>query len=307
MTDLLVVGSVALDSVETPFGSVSEALGGSATYFSAAASLLTGVRVVAVVGDDFPREHLETLEEREIDLEGLRQVPGRTFRWSGRYTGDLNEAVTLDTQLNVFESFDPELPAGYADSSWVFLANLHPALQLKVLEQTPEDAFTGADTMNFWIEGERELLDEVFRRVRCVTINEAEVRQYSGESNLFRAIRSLEAMGPEYIIVKRGSCGAMMWHAGEIFFVPAYPVEQVVDPTGAGDSFAGGLFGWLASIGSHRDEDLRRGLLAGSVIASFNVEDFSPRRLFSISREDVVMRAGHFERMIHIGEDGSLF
>jgi len=307
MTDLLVVGSVALDSVETPSGTVDEALGGSATYFSAAASLLTGVRIVAVVGEDFPEEHLDTLRKREIDLEGLQRVPGRTFRWSGRYTGDLNQAVTLDTQLNVFENFDPELPGAYRDSAWVFLANLHPALQLKILEQTPDGAFTGADTMNFWIEGERELLDEVFRRVRCVTINEAEVLQYSGESNLYHAIRSLEAMGPEYIVVKRGTYGAMLWHAGEIFFIPAYPVETVVDPTGAGDSFAGGLFGWLASRGSHRDEDLRRGLLVGSVLASFNVEDFSPGRLFSISREDIFKRAGHFERMIHIGGDGSLF
>ncbi len=306
MTDLLVVGSVALDSVETPSGTVDEALGGSATYFSAAASLLTGVQVVAVVGEDFPQEHLDTFRRREIDLEGLQQVPGRTFRWSGRYTGDLNQAITLDTQLNVFESFEPELPVAYRDSSFVFLANLHPALQLKILDQTPDEAFTGADTMNFWIEGERQLLDEVFRRVRCVTINEAEVLQYSGETNLYRAIRSLEAMGPEYIVVKRGAYGAMLWNAGEIFFIPAYPVETVVDPTGAGDSFAGGLFGWLASRGSHRDEDLRRGLLVGSVLASYNVEDFSPRRLFSISRDDVVMRAGQFERMIHIGSDGSL-
>jgi len=304
MAELLVVGSVALDSVETPSGSVDEALGGSATYFSAAASLLTPVRVVAVVGEDFPQEHLDTLRERGISLEGLQRAPGRTFRWSGRYVDDLNQAVTLDTQLNVFETFDPELPDSYKDTPFVFLANLHPALQLKVLEQTSGEAFTGADTMNFWIEGERELLEEVFRRVRCVMINEAEALEFSGESNIFLAVRVIEELGPEYIVIKRGEYGAVLWHRGEVFFIPAFPLEEVIDPTGAGDTFAGGLFGYLAACEGHRMEDLRRGLMVGSVMASYNVEDFSLGRLLSITREDIIMRAGHFEKMIHIGNGG---
>lgn len=304
MAELLVVGSVALDSVETPSGSVDEALGGSATYFSAAASLLTPVRVVAVVGEDFPQEHLDTLRERGISLEGLQRAPGRTFRWSGRYVDDLNQAVTLDTQLNVFETFDPELPDSYKDTPFVFLANLHPALQLKVLEQTSGEAFTGADTMNFWIEGERELLEEVFRRVRCVMVNEAEALEFSGESNIFRAVRVIEELGPEYIVIKRGEYGAVLWHRGEVFFIPAFPLEEVIDPTGAGDTFAGGLFGYLAACEGHRMEDLRRGLMVGSVMASYNVEDFSLGRLLSITREDIIMRAGHFEKMIHIGDGG---
>lgn len=307
MAELLVVGSVALDSIETPFGRVDEALGGSATYFSTAASLLTSVRVVAVVGEDFPEEHLETLRGRGIDLEGLQRVPGRTFRWSGRYVDDLNQAVTLDTQLNVFETFDPELPDSYKDSPYVFLANLHPALQLKVLEQTSGDAFTGADTMNYWIEGERGLLEEVFRQVDCVMINEAEALEFSGESNIFRAVRVIEELGPEYIVIKRGEYGAVLWHRGEIFFIPAFPLEEVIDPTGAGDTFAGGLFGYLAASEGHQTEDLRRGLMVGSVLASYNVEDFSLGRLLSITREDIIIRAGHFERMIHIESDGSVF
>lgn len=304
MAELLVVGSVALDSVETPSGRVDEALGGSATYFSAAASLLTPVRVVAVVGEDFPDEHLDTLRERGISLDGLQRAPGRTFRWSGRYVDDLNQAVTLDTQLNVFETFDPELPDSYKDSPYVFLANLHPALQLKVLEQTSDEAFTGADTMNFWIEGERKLLEEVFRRVRCVMINEAEALEFSGESNIFRAVRVIEELGPEYIVIKRGEYGAVLWHRGEIFFIPAFPLEEVIDPTGAGDTLAGGFFGYLAACEGHRMEDLRRGLMVGSVLASYNVEDFSLGRLLSITREDIIMRAGHFERMMHIGDGG---
>jgi len=307
VAELLVIGSVAFDSIETPFGSVEDALGGSATYFSTAASLLTDVRVVAVVGEDFPEDHLETLRGRGIDLEGLQRVTGRTFRWSGRYVDDLNQAVTLDTQLNVFENFDPELPDSYKDSPYVFLANLHPALQLKVLEQTSGDAFTGADTMNYWIEGERGLLEEVFRRVNCVTINEAEALEFSGESNIFRAVRVIEELGPEYIVVKRGEYGAVLWHRGEIFFMPAFPIEEVIDPTGAGDTFAGGLFGYLAAHDRHQTEDLRQGLMVGSVLASYNVEDFSLGRLLSISREDVTKRAGHFERMIHIDSGGSVF
>ncbi|MCK4771954.1 MAG: sugar kinase [Candidatus Latescibacteria bacterium] len=301
---LLVVGSVALDTVETPFGKVEEALGGSATYFSAAASLLTGVRVVAVVGDDFPAEHVEMLQSRGIDLEGLGRVQGRTFRWSGRYGFDLNQAITLDTQLNVFENFDPELPAAYRDTEYVFLANIHPELQLKVLEQISGEAFVGADTMNFWIEGERDALEEVFRRVQCVTINEAEAREFTGESNLFRAARKIAGLGPRYLVIKRGEYGALLWHEEEVFFTPAYPLEEVFDPTGAGDSFAGGFFGYLASCGAHDPYTVRRGIVVGSVIASYNVEDFSLSRLLEVTSEQIAERVDHFGRMTRLDIEG---
>jgi sugar/nucleoside kinase (ribokinase family) len=300
---LLVVGSVALDSVETPLGKVEEALGGSATYFSAAASLLTGVRMVAVVGNDFPDQHVEMLSSRGIDLEGLEREEGRTFRWSGRYSFDLNQAITLDTQLNVFERFDPKLPAGYRDSEFVFLANIHPALQLKVLEQTEERKFAGADTMNFWIEGEREILEKVFRRVDCVTINEAEARDFTGESNLFRAAGRIAELGPAYIVIKRGEYGALLWHEEEVFFAPAYPLEEVADPTGAGDTFAGGFFGYLSSRGKHDPETVKQGIVVGSVAASFNVEDFSLRRLIEITTEDISDRVERFGRMIRFDTD----
>jgi len=300
---LLVVGSVALDTVETPFGRVDEALGGSATYFSAAASLLTGVRVVAVVGDDFPAEHLEMLEKRGIELDGLERLQGRTFRWSGRYGFDLNQAITLDTQLNVFEKFDPKLPGSYRDSEYVFLANIDPSLQLKVLEQASGSIFTGADTMNFWIEGKRDQLEEVFRRVQCVTINEAEARQFTGESNLYRAARKIAGLGPRYIVVKRGEYGALLWHDEEVFFSPAYPLEEVFDPTGAGDSFAGGFFGYIAYCGARDPETVRRGIVVGSVLASYNVEDFSLRRLLEVTPELIEERMDHFDRMTRLDAD----
>ena len=301
---LLVVGSVALDSVETPAGKVEDALGGSATYFSTAASLFTGVRVVAVVGDDFPDEHVEKLLSRGIDLDGLERKEGATFRWSGRYSLDLNQAITLDTQLNVFESFNPKLPAAYKDSEYVFLANIHPELQLKVLEQTPERKFAGADTMNFWIDSEREALEEVFRRVDCVMINEAEARDFSGESNLFRAAGRLAEFGPKYLVIKRGEYGALLWHEGEVFFAPAYPLEEVSDPTGAGDSFAGGFFGYLSSRNAYDPDTVRQAIVVGSVVASFNVEDFSLRRLLDVTSDEISNRVEEFVTMIRFDANG---
>ncbi len=301
---LLVVGSVALDSVETPAGKVEDALGGSATYFSTAASHFTGVRVVAVVGDDFPGEYVEKLLSRGIDLDGLERKEGATFRWSGRYSQDLNQAITLDTQLNVFESFNPKLPAAYKDSEYVFLANIHPELQLKVLEQTPERKFAGADTMNFWIDSEREALEEVFRRVDCVMINEAEARDFSGESNLFKAAGKLAELGPKYLVIKRGEYGALLWHEGEVFFAPAYPLEEVSDPTGAGDSFAGGFFGYLSSRNAYDPDTVRQAIVVGSVVASFNVEDFSLRRLLDVTSDEISNRVEEFVTMIRFDADG---
>ncbi|MFO7768291.1 MAG: PfkB family carbohydrate kinase [bacterium] len=303
---LLVVGSAALDTLETPFGKAEDALGGSAVYFSVASSALTDVRLVAVVGEDFPTEHIETLAGRPIDLTGLERAEGCTFRWSGRYGFDLNQAITLDTQLNVFEKFDPQLPESYADSEFVFLANIHPSLQLKVLEQVPEAEFTGADTMNFWIEGNRAELEEVFRRVDCVTINEAEARQFADEPNLYRAIRRIAELGPSYVVIKRGEYGSLLWHEGEVFFAPAYPLEEVFDPTGAGDSFAGGLFGYLAATGRVDSLAVRQGVVVGSVLASFNVQDFSLKRLLTVDRVQIAERMERFRSMTHVETTGIL-
>lgn len=303
---LLVVGSVALDTLETPFGVAEDALGGSATYFSVAASTLAPVRVVAVVGEDFPSEHLATLAARTIDLTGLQKEPGRTFRWSGRYGYDLNQAITLDTQLNVFEKFDPQLPAAYADSDIVFLANIHPALQLKVLDQVSDARFTGADTMNFWIEGERDAVEAVFRRVDCVTINEAEARQFAGEANLFKAARAIAELGPEYVVIKRGEYGALLWHDEEIFFAPAFPLEEVYDPTGAGDTFAGGLFGYLAATSTIDPAAVRHGIVVGSVLASYTVQDFSLGRLLQVGRPQIVERMDRFHAMTHLDPTGTI-
>ncbi len=302
--DLLVVGSVALDSITSTAGAVVEALGGSATYFSVAASLLTRVGLVAVVGGDFPPGGVEMLHRRGIDLSGLDTCPGRTFRWVGRYGEDFNQAVTLDTQLNVFATFDPKLPAGWEDIPFLFLANIHPRLQLKVLEAASGTAFTGADTMNFWIEGEREALEEVIGRVRCLTMNEAEIRQFSGEGNFLKAVRKIARLGPDYIVVKRGGYGAMLWHADEIFFLPAWPVEEVVDPTGAGDTFAGGVFGSLAAGGEVTPAAVRRGLVVGSVLASFTVEGFSLSRLLEVTPSQLARRLRAFGAMTTIDPEG---
>ncbi len=302
--ELLVVGSVALDSVTSPAGSVTEALGGSATYFSASAAALTRVGMVAVVGRDFPPDHVELLRGRGIDLGGLETAPGRTFRWAGGYETDLNQAVTYDTQLNVFETFEPKLPAGWEDTPFVFLANIHPRLQLQVVDMVSEAAFIGADTMNFWIDGEIEALTELVGRVHCLTMNEAEIRQFSGEQNLLRAIRSAARLGPDYIIVKRGEYGAVLWHADDLFFLPAWPLERVVDPTGAGDTFAGGFFGYLAWRGEVTPATVRHGLMVGSVLASFTVEDFSLSGLLGVGPADLAERVQAFTAMFAVDGAG---
>ncbi len=294
---ILVVGSVALDSVSTPFGEREEALGGSAVFFSLAASFFSEVRVSAVVGEDFPNEHLRLLASRGIDLEGLQRRAGRTFRWRGCYDYDLNEARTLETQLNVFEDFRPELPEKYRDSEFVFLANIDPELQLSVLEQVRSPRLVLCDTMNYWIENKRDQLLKTISRVDIMLINDAEARQLTGEPNLIRAGRSILHMGPQRVVIKKGEHGVLMIGPDSFFSLTAYPLENVFDPTGAGDSFGGGFLGSLSRF-SRLDEDiLRRSIVYGSVMASFNVESFSCDRLCELAWEDVEERFREFMAM----------
>jgi sugar/nucleoside kinase (ribokinase family) len=298
VTDLLVVGSVALDSVKTPFGTATEALGGSATYFSYAASFFTTVRVVAVVGEDFPQEHLELLKGRGVDLTGLQVVKGRTFRWSGEYGYDLNEAHTLATHLNVFADFRPTLPEPLRRPSFLFLANIDPELQLQVLHQVTRPRLVALDTMNFWITGKRSALLKVLSEVDAVVINDAEARQLTQEPNLIKAARTILSYGPKIIVVKRGEYGALMVNGGRFFFAPAYPLESVFDPTGAGDTFAGGFMGSLAGQGDLSETTLRRAIVHGSVMASFTVEDFSLDRLRRLTPSEIEQRCAAFHDLV---------
>lgn len=287
---LLVVGSVAFDSVATPFGQVDEVLGGSGTYFSTAASFFTEVRLVAVVGEDFPAQHRSFLESRKIDLAGLQTAPGATFRWKGKYGFDLNEAQTLETHLNVFSTFKPELPEAYRESDFVFLANIDPELQLDVLKQVRRPQLVACDTMNYWIEGKREALLRTLPYVDILIINEAETRQLAGEPNLLKAARAVLAMGPKTLIVKRGEYGVLLVSEHTIFAAPAFPLESVYDPTGAGDTFAGGFMGYLAATRNLSEASVRKATVFGSVMASFVVEDFSLERMRSLAYEDIVER-----------------
>lgn len=298
MADLLVVGSVALDSVTTPFGKVREVLGGSATYFSYSASFFTTVRLVATVGEDFPDEHLALLKERGVDLTGLQVSRGRTFRWVGEYGYDLNEARTIDTQLNVFADFKPVLPTALKKAPFLFLANIAPELQLDVLRQMQRPHLVALDTMNFWIQGRREALLQVLAEVDVLLINDGEARQLAGEPNLIKAARSVLGLGPRTVVVKRGEYGAMMVSNGHFFFVPAYPLESVFDPTGAGDTFAGGFMGYIASQGVVDQATVRRAIVYGSVMASFTVEDFSLTRLTRLTPAEVERRYAAFQDLV---------
>jgi sugar/nucleoside kinase (ribokinase family) len=295
--DILVIGSVAFDSVETPFGRGDDVLGGSATYFSTSASFFTGVQLVAVVGDDFPEEPKQFLASRGVDLTGLQTRPGQTFRWKGRYGYDLNEAQTLETHLNVFETFHPELPESYRQAKYVFLANIDPELQLEVLKQVEKPQLIACDTMNFWIDGKRDALVRTLGYVDILVINEAEVRQLADEANLVKAARAVLAMGPKTLVVKRGEYGVLVFSEHSIFSAPAYPLEEVFDPTGAGDTFAGGFMGYLAATNNLSDETIRKATVFGSVMASFTVEDFSLNRLRNLSWEDVEARFRRFQTL----------
>ena len=299
---LLVVGSVALDSVETPFGKRDDALGGSATFFSTAASLFAPVQLVAVVGEDFPAEHVEFLSSRKVDLAGLTKAPGKTFRWKGRYTYELNEAHTLDTQLNVFASFAPELPAAYRKAEYVFLGNIDPVLQSKVLDQVQKPKLVAADTMNFWIRGKKADLIKTLERVDLLFVNDAEARELAGESNIVKAARAIQRMGPKRVAIKRGEYGAMLFDHDHMCAAPALPLSEVFDPTGAGDSFAGGFMGHVTHKGNLEPQTLRQALALGTVVASFTVEQFSLDRLRTVTREEVKHRFNEFKKLIHIDE-----
>lgn len=299
---VLVVGSVALDSVKTPFGAVENVLGGSASYFSTAASFFTDVSLVGVVGEDFPSEALALFRAREINIDGLERVQGRTFRWAGEYTYDLNEAITLDTQLNVFEQFRPKLPAAYQDSPYVFLANIDPELQIEVLNQVKRPKFVACDTMNFWIQGKLEALRAVLQRVDLLTINESEARQLAQEPNVVKAAGAILRMGPKALIIKRGEYGALMFNGSTMFFAPAYPLESVYDPTGAGDSFAGGFMGYLANVDDVSEEAMRQAIIMGSTMASFNVESFSLERLSTLSYPEIRDRFRAFKGLVNFAD-----
>jgi sugar/nucleoside kinase (ribokinase family) len=296
---ILVVGSVAYDSIETPFGKEERILGGSATYFSTSASFFSDVNLVAVVGEDFAQDHIDFLCSRSIDLRGLARVPGKTFHWKGRYGYDLNEAQTLETHLNVFESFRPQIPAEYATAEYLFLANIDPELQMDVLSQVPRPRVVACDTMNFWIESKPEALRKVVARVDIFIINEGEARQLSGEANLVKAARRILEMGVKTLIIKRGEYGVLMFSGASIFAAPAYPLEEVFDPTGAGDTFAGGFMGYLANTGDTSEEGIRQAIIFGSVMASFNVEAFSLNRLKSLDYGEIEERVRYFKSMTH--------
>jgi sugar/nucleoside kinase (ribokinase family) len=299
---ILVVGSVAFDSVKTPFGQVDEILGGSATYFSVASSYFAPVRVVAVVGKDFGDKHVGVFQKHKIDIEGLERTEGRTFRWKGEYGYDLNEARTLDTQLNVFESFNPVIPEAYRSSEYVFLGNIDPELQLSVLRQMKGPRIVACDTMNFWIKGKPEAVKKTIHHVDVLVINDAETRMLADEPNLVRAATKIMAMGPKTLIVKRGEYGVLMFHGKSIFGAPAFPLEEVFDPTGAGDSFAGGFMGALAHAGDVNERIFRRCIIFGSVMASFNVEQFSLNRLTNLTRAEIDDRFRQFKALTHFEE-----
>lgn len=293
---ILVVGSVALDTVETPFNRVEEVLGGAASFFSTAASLYSQVNLVAVVGSDFPQEHLDFWRSRTINLNGLQIHDGPTFRWVGRYHMDMNSRDTLDTQLGVYADFHPVLPAEYLDSELLFLANIQPELQMEVLQAAPRARLTVLDTMELWIMTAREQLTEVMKRVDVLLMSEEEVRQYTGQASIFKGVRDLFALGLKYVIVKQGSYGALLFGSdGTYFSAPTYPLEEVSDPTGAGDSFAGGFLGYLSTVealdnGRYHADNLKRAVVHGNLIGSFACEDFSVTRLRSLTIDEVAAR-----------------
>jgi sugar/nucleoside kinase (ribokinase family) len=297
---ILVVGSVFFDSIETPHGKVERALGGAATYFSVAASFFSPVRMVAAVGDDFPREEMNFLSMRGIDLTGLQIRPGLTGSWAGRYHEDMNQRDTLDLQLNVFADFRPQLPASHRDAQYVFLANIDPKLQAMVLDQLAAPGVVGCDTMNHWITGSRGDLEQLLARIGILVINDEEARLLSGEQNVVRAARRLLAMGPHRVLIKRGEYGVIQFSANSVFAVPAFPLEEVFDPTGAGDTFAGGFMGQLARSRDTSETGLRRAIVYGSVMASFVVEDFGLARLRTLTPEAIEQRYRQFVSLTDI-------
>lgn len=302
MSDILVVGSLAYDSIETPSGRVDRALGGSANYFSLAASLYAKVRVVGVVGEDYEEADYKLLKDRGVDLEGLEKVPGKTFHWEGKYEGDMNEAKTLRTELNVFEHFNPKLPESYKSSSFVFLANIVPALQLEVLSQVKSPQFVGMDTMNLWIDIANADLLKVLKKVDVILINETEAEMLTGAGNAIEAAAKIVELGPKAVVIKRGEYGFIMFSKEEGYFVlPAFPIAKVTDPTGAGDTFAGGFFGYLASRqGKPTIKDMKQACIYGSIMASHTIQDFSVKALAKTTLADIEKRLVEYQKVISI-------
>ena len=297
---VLIVGSMAFDDLQLPSTTATDVIGGAATYSSLATSLFAPARVVAVVGSDFPETTLNDLRQRGIDTEGVWRAEGKTFRWSGRYSENLASRTTLDTQLNVFADFRPVLPDSYRTSPYVLLANIHPALQLEVLDQVDSPRHVVADTMNFWIESERQALGEVLGRINTLVINDEELRQLADEHNIKKAARQVLALGPQRLIVKRGEHGAMLFGPDRVFYAPAYPLDEEIDPTGAGDTFAGALLGCLASSGDLNGAGLRRALMTASAVASFCVQGVGTSALQDLTRADVTRRLESLQRLVQI-------
>lgn len=309
---ILAVGSLAFDTVQTPAGKADFVLGGSGNYFSIAASFYTPVEIVGVVGEDFPKDHLNWLSKRNIGIEGVKIAQGKTFHWVGSYDQNLNEAKTLSTALNVFEHFDPVLSTSQSEAQYIFLANIDPVLQQKVLDQVKEPRLVACDSMNFWIAGKPDELRETLKRVDILSVNDGESFLLSGEKNIIRAAKKIQQMGPSVVIIKRGEYGAMLFSGDSIFIAPAFPVDTVLDPTGAGDSFAGAFMGYLAEAQVHKDwakkdpkkwdQVLRQAVLAGCVMASFTVEDFSFRRLAGLKTLELTARQKSLLEMISLKE-----
>jgi sugar/nucleoside kinase (ribokinase family) len=296
---ILAVGSVAYDSVKTPFGTAEEVLGGSATYFSIAASYFSDVSVVAVVGEDFAEKDLSLFRNRGVDIDGLERAQGKTFRWSGEYGFALNDCKTLDTQLNVFESFKPRLQAKHRKAEFLFLGNIHPDLQRDVVHQVNRPKLVACDTMNFWIQNSFKSLLETLKLVDILIINDAETRQLANEPNLYRAGRKILSWGPKALVIKRGEYGVVMMQDKSVFGAPAFPLEDVFDPTGAGDSFAGGFVGYLAAAQDLSEAAIRKAIIFGSVMASFNVEKFSLDRLQELTFPEIQKRYREFKQLTH--------
>lgn len=295
---VLVVGSIALDTVKTPYGNADDSLGGSALYFSTAASLFGPVNVVGVVGSDFDASKISFLKKRGVNFDGLYVDSGETFRWGGRYHKNLNKRDTLFTYLNVFENFQPKIPAQYRNADYVFLANIDPTLQLQVLDQIKKPKLVVLDTMNFWISGKRQMLEEVVKRCDILILNDEEARELSNEENLITAIKKISSNGkPKTLIVKKGEHGAALYHKNAFFYIPAYPIERVIDPTGAGDSFAGGFLGYIAREQNQRLATLKKAVVYGTTIASYNVEDFSFNRLKNLTSEEIEARFKEFKAL----------
>lgn len=298
---VLIVGSLAFDDLEMPSGTFNDVVGGAATYSSIAASLLAPVRLVGVVGHDFPEAVLTDLNERGVDTAGVERAQGKTFRWRGRYAPDLASRTTLDTQLNVFADFSPKIPAAFRSTPIVLLGNIHPALQLEVLAQIDKPKLVVADTMNFWISGEPKLLGDVLSKIDLLVINDEECRELSGIHNLVRAAADVRRRGPSRLIVKRGEHGALYFDDAGAFFAPAYPLEEVHDPTGAGDSFAGGLVGYVARLGDLHHHVMRRAMYFGAALGSFCVEGIGPRRLLNVTQSDLRKRMEAFMALVETG------